>query len=77
MVPTKTELVESRQNGELPGEQTQKMGIEADPNELEAGRTDFSINPKKVSAQLKDSRAQRENNLVASPGRSSVSFRPR
>ncbi|KAF2213963.1 hypothetical protein CERZMDRAFT_110945 [Cercospora zeae-maydis SCOH1-5] len=65
MIPTKSEIMQSRQNPELPAEQTQKANIDVDPNDLEAGRIDFDLNPKKVSAQLIDSRAQRENNLIS------------
>lgn len=69
MVPTRSEIFEARQNPELPAEQTQQVGIDADPNDLEAGRIDFNLNYKKVSAQLMDSRAQRENNLIAGMAR--------
>ncbi|USW52212.1 Putative major intrinsic protein [Septoria linicola] len=69
MIPTKSEIFDARQNAELPGEQTQKAGLDVDPNDLEAGRIDLKLNPKKVSAQLMDSRAQRENNLITSMAR--------
>ncbi|EME88662.1 uncharacterized protein MYCFIDRAFT_108013, partial [Pseudocercospora fijiensis CIRAD86] len=66
MVPTSSEIFQSRQHPQLPGGNTQKLGIEADPNDLEAGRIQPAINPAKVSAQLKDSRAQREENFLSS-----------
>lgn len=69
MVPTRSEILEARQSPELPLEQTQQAGIDVDPNDLEAGRIDFNLNYKKVSAQLMDSRAQRENNLITGMAR--------
>ncbi|CAK1364855.1 unnamed protein product [Cercospora beticola] len=69
MVPTKSEILQSRQNPEMPAEQTQKADLDVDPNDLEAGRIELELNPKKVSAQLIDSRAQRENNLISSIAR--------
>lgn len=69
MVPTRSEILEARQNPELPAEQTQQAGIDVNPNDLEAGRIDFDLNYKKVSAQLMDSRAQRENNLITGMAR--------
>ena len=69
MVPTRSEVLEARQNPELPAEQTQQAGLDVDPNDLEAGRIDFNLNYKKVSAQLMDSRAQRENNLITGMAR--------
>lgn len=69
MVPSRSEVVHNRQNPQLPGENSQKIGVDVDPNELEAGRIQPAINPSKLSAQLKDSRAQREDNFVSSIAR--------
>ncbi|KAF7197568.1 Aquaglycerol porin AQY3 [Pseudocercospora fuligena] len=66
MVPTNSEIFQNRQQPQLPAENTQNIGVEADPNDLEAGRIQPAINPAKVSAQLKDSRAQREENFLSS-----------
>lgn len=66
MIPTKSEVIEDRRNPELPGENSQKQGIDVNPNDLEEGRLQVGINPAKVSAQVKDARAQRENNLINS-----------
>lgn len=64
MVPTKNELLENRMAAELPAENSQKAGVDADPNELEKGRIEKSANLKKVAAQVEDARLQRENNFI-------------
>ena len=64
MVPTRSEVLNSRLNAELPGENSQKLGLDVDPNDLEKGKVQATPNPAKLSAQLKDSRAQRENNFL-------------
>jgi aquaglyceroporin related protein, other eukaryote len=56
MVPTKSEIFDSRVNAELPGENSQKVGLDVDPNDLEKGEIIPTIDPRKLSAQLKDSR---------------------
>lgn len=69
MVPTTSEVFESAQDAQLPAENSQKVGLEVDPNDLEAGRIELKLNPNKVSAQLKDSRARREENFIAAMAR--------
>lgn len=64
MIPTRDEVVEAALNPELPAENSQKVGADVDPNELEAGRMDASLDPTKVAAQVKDARKQRENNFL-------------
>jgi len=64
MIPTRDELVEAALNPELPAENSHKAGADVDPNELEAGRMDASLDPTKVAAQVKDARKQRENNFL-------------
>lgn len=64
MVPTRSEIMESRANAELPGENSQKLGLDVDPNDLEKGKMGLTLDRAKLSAQLKDSRAQRENNFL-------------
>ncbi|KAI9368049.1 aquaporin-like protein [Aspergillus egyptiacus] len=64
MVPTKEELLQSRANAQLPAEQSQKQGLEVDPNELEEGRIGKSADPRKMAAQVDDARLQRENTFV-------------
>lgn len=64
MVPTRQEVIQQSLRPELPAENSAKVGADVDPNELEAGRMDASLNPVKVSAQVKDARAQRENNFL-------------
>lgn len=64
MIPTRDEVVQAALNPELPAENSQKVGADVDPNELEAGRMDVSLDPAKVAAQVKDARKQRENNFL-------------
>ncbi|KAJ9322862.1 hypothetical protein DTO027B5_2904 [Paecilomyces variotii] len=64
MVPTKEELLQSRANAELPAENSQNLGLDVDPNDLEAGRIEKSADPRKIAAQVEDARLQRENNFV-------------
>ncbi|RLL96745.1 hypothetical protein CFD26_103872 [Aspergillus turcosus] len=64
MVPTKEELLEARANAQLPAENSQKLGLEVDPNDLEAGQIEKSADPRKMAAQVEDARVQRENNFV-------------
>ncbi|KAL1846738.1 hypothetical protein Plec18170_009028 [Paecilomyces lecythidis] len=64
MVPTKDELLQSRANAQLPAENSQNLGLDVDPNDLEAGRIEKSADPRKIAAQVEDARVQRENNFV-------------
>ncbi|KAM0476462.1 hypothetical protein ACHAPX_006376 [Trichoderma viride] len=64
MVPTKSELLENCINAELPAENSQKLGLDVDPNELERGRIDKSADVRKMAAQVTDARVQRENNFL-------------
>lgn len=65
MVPTKEELIQNRQKAQLPAENSQKQGLDVDPNELEQGRVDVNVDPRKIAAQVEDARIQREENLVS------------
>ncbi|GCB25426.1 uncharacterized membrane protein YFL054C [Aspergillus awamori] len=64
MVPTKEELLEARQNIQLPAENSQKLGLEVDPNDLELGQIEKTADPRKMAAQVEDARIQRENNFL-------------
>lgn len=64
MVPTKNELLENRMNAQLPAENSQRIGLDVDPNELEKGRIEKSADVRKIAAQVADARIQRENNLI-------------
>lgn len=64
MVPTKDELLQARANAQLPAENSQKLGLDVDPNQLELGRIDKSADPRKIAAQVEDARLQRENNFM-------------
>ncbi|WPH02315.1 aquaporin-like protein [Acrodontium crateriforme] len=64
MVPTKQEIIENRVKPELPAENSQKVGLNVDPNDLEAGNFEPTVNPTKIAAQVADARAQRENNFL-------------
>lgn len=64
MVPTKDELLQARTNAQLPAENSQKLGLDVDPNHLEQGRIPKSTDPRKMAAQVQDARLQREANLM-------------
>ncbi|OJJ36962.1 hypothetical protein ASPWEDRAFT_170463 [Aspergillus wentii DTO 134E9] len=64
MVPTKDELLENRANAQMPAENSQKLGLDVDPNDLEEGRIDKTADPRKMAAQAEDARVQRENNFM-------------
>lgn len=65
MVPTKDELLQNRVKPQLPAENSQKMGLEVDPNDLEQGRIEKKANPQEMAAQVEDARVQRENNFMS------------
>lgn len=64
MVPTKDELLQSRANAQLPAENSQKLGLDVDPNQLELGQIDKTADLRKMAAQVEDARLQRENNFM-------------
>ncbi|KAJ5907654.1 MIP transporter [Penicillium taxi] len=64
MVPTKEELLENRANAVLPAENSQRYGLDVDPNDLEQGRIDKTTDPRKMAAQVEDARLQREANFI-------------
>ncbi|KAK4502848.1 hypothetical protein PRZ48_006274 [Zasmidium cellare] len=66
MVPTKEEIKQAAQAPQLPRQNTMKVGVDVNPLDLEEGRIEPTPNPAKLSAQLKDSRTQRENNFISS-----------
>ncbi|KAK4542775.1 hypothetical protein LTR36_006151 [Oleoguttula mirabilis] len=63
MVPTRAEIVESRVNAEVQGENNQRLGPDVDLDDLEKGRIQRTPTTK-LSAQLEDSRTQREHNFL-------------
>ncbi|KAJ6108632.1 hypothetical protein N7523_009955 [Penicillium sp. IBT 18751x] len=64
MVPTKEELLEARQKAEMPAENSQKLGLDVDPNDLELGKIEKTADPRKMAAQVEDARLQREQNFL-------------
>ncbi|KAF7595927.1 Aquaporin-3 [Aspergillus hancockii] len=64
MVPTKEELLDARLGPERPAENSQKLGLEVDPNDLEQGQIPKMADPRKMAAQVEDARLQRENNFM-------------
>ena len=64
MVPTKEETLESLQNAERPAQNSQNLGLDVDPNDLEQGQIDKSADPRKIAAPVEDARMQRENNFM-------------
>lgn len=64
MVPTKEELLQNRAKPQLPAENSQKVGLEVDPNDIEKGQIGKQADPRKMGAQVEDARLQRENNFM-------------
>ncbi|CAG7947288.1 unnamed protein product [Penicillium nalgiovense] len=64
MVPTKDELLQNLANAQHPTENSQRLGLDVDPNDIEQGRIDKSTDPRKMAAQVEDARLQRENNFM-------------
>jgi aquaglyceroporin related protein len=64
MVPTREELIQARKNAELPAENSQKLGLDVDPNDLELGKIEKTNDPRKMAAQVEDARLQREQNFM-------------
>lgn len=64
MVPTKEELLQNLGNPQLPAENSQKLGLEVDPNDLENGQISKAADPRKIAAQVTDARLQRETNFI-------------
>lgn len=62
MVPTMSEVQDIR--NQMPGENAHKQGVNIDPDDLEKGRVQPTVDPSKLSAQLKDARAQREHSFL-------------
>ncbi|KAF9888627.1 hypothetical protein FE257_008559 [Aspergillus nanangensis] len=65
MVPTREELLENRVNAQAPAANSQRLGLDVDPNDLEQGRIAKAADPRKMAAQVEDARQQRENNLIS------------
>ena len=63
MVPTGEELLESRAHTNFPTENSQKLGLDVDPIEIEQGRFEKTVDPRKIAAQVEDARQQRERKL--------------
>ncbi|ODM17999.1 hypothetical protein SI65_06787 [Aspergillus cristatus] len=78
MVPTKDELRETLQNAERPAQNSQELGLNVDPNDLEQGQIDRSADPRKMAAQVEDARLQREANFMKTvlSGGDGTSVRP-
>lgn len=65
MVPTKDELLRHRTRAaQRSAENSKKMGLDVDLNELEKGQIKKSADPRKMAAQVEDARVQREHNLM-------------
>jgi aquaglyceroporin related protein len=64
MVPTKDELLQNLEKVQYPTANSQRLGLDVDPNDIEQGRIDKSSNPRKMAAQVEDARLQRENNFM-------------
>ncbi|KAE8376154.1 aquaporin-like protein [Aspergillus bertholletiae] len=64
MVPTKEELLDARLQPERPAGNSQKLGLDVNPNDLEQGQIPKMADPRKMAAQVEDARLQRETNFV-------------
>ncbi|KAJ5804686.1 uncharacterized protein N7518_000989 [Penicillium psychrosexuale] len=64
MVPTKAKLLENHASAQLPAENSQKLGLDIDPNDIERGQIQKFADPRKISAQVEDARLQRESNIM-------------
>jgi aquaglyceroporin related protein, other eukaryote len=64
MVPTKEELLENLANPQFPAENSQRLGLDVDPNDLEKGQISKVVDPRKMAAQVTDARLQRETNFL-------------
>lgn len=64
MVPTKEELLDNLANAQRPAENSQRLGLDVDANDLEQGRIDKTSDPRKMAAQVEDARIQREQNFM-------------
>ncbi|KAJ5780134.1 hypothetical protein N7457_005294 [Penicillium paradoxum] len=64
MVPTKEELLQNLANAQRPTENSQRLGLDVDANDIEQGRIDKTTDPRKMAAQVADARLQRENNFM-------------
>ncbi|KAJ6064562.1 hypothetical protein N7499_013242 [Penicillium canescens] len=64
MVPTKEELLQNLANAQRPTENSQRYGLDVNPNDIEQGRIDKTNDPRKMAAQVEDARLQRENNFM-------------
>lgn len=65
MVPTKDELLQNMANAQRPTENSDRLGLDVDPNDVEQGRIDKTSDPRKMAAQVKDARLQRENTFMS------------
>ncbi|KAJ5666813.1 MIP transporter [Penicillium macrosclerotiorum] len=64
MVPMKEELLQNRANAQLPAENSQRLGLDVNPNDLEQGKIEKTADPRKMAAMVEDARQQRENNFM-------------
>jgi aquaglyceroporin related protein len=65
MVPTKEELLQNLANAQRPTENSQRLGLDVDPIDIEQGRIEKTVDPRKIAAQVEDARLQRENNFMS------------
>ncbi|KAJ5520698.1 hypothetical protein N7463_001151 [Penicillium fimorum] len=64
MVPTKQELLDNLANAQRPTENSDRLNLDVDANDIEQGRIDKTIDPRKMNAQVDDARLQRETNFM-------------
>ncbi|KAG0157806.1 hypothetical protein PDIDSM_4 [Penicillium digitatum] len=64
MVPTKQELLQNLANAQRPTENSDRLNLDVDANDVEQGRIDKTADPRKMNAQVDDARLQRETNFM-------------
>lgn len=64
IVSTKDELQQNLGNAQLPAENSQKLGLEVEPNDLEQGKIEKTADPRKMAAQVGDACSQCDNAFV-------------
>ncbi|KAJ5490675.1 Major intrinsic protein [Penicillium expansum] len=64
MVPTKQELLQNLANAQRPTENSDRLNLDVDANDIEQGRIDKTADPRKMNAQVDDARLQRETNFM-------------
>ncbi|CAI7578480.1 unnamed protein product [Penicillium palitans] len=63
MVPTKQELLQNLENAQRPTENSDRLDLDVDANDIEQGRIDKTADPRKMNAQVDDSLAAQTSRI--------------